>query len=507
MPSKAVLLALAALSISNAGAGHANPAGPDARIADRLRGRELAAQLPPLDRPTHKAAAAATHMRDDDWVLGVVVAGRACAYPWWVIKNYHVVNDVIGGVPVAVAFCEQCSGGAAFRRERKGRVLGMAVAGVYNGTIVLKDRETGTLWAPFSGRALEGPLVDEKLERLPVALAHWDEWTTRHPKTEVIWAEPSARGGHGSWYRPGKWGIVTEMGSTLETWDPRLPENTMVYGVESGTSAKSYPLARVGARQGVVNDEVGGTPVVVVARGDLEAAGFDRRLGGRVLTFRPAAEPGAAMADAETGSLWSLDGDAISGALRGQRLAPLDGYMVEWHVWSAYNPRADVLAERGSDDPPALPQGLSFPELTLPEMAGDRPRSLPLDGEVNVVALWAAWCPPCRAEMPLIQALVQKHAAAGLAAVGIAIHIPEPIEREAVRTFVGEARITFPTFLVDEAGYDQLEALATRLGGSGLVIPTVFVTDKRGKVTAVFRGKDVERAAGAVEALLAHGRP
>jgi thiol-disulfide isomerase/thioredoxin len=507
MPSKAVLLALATLSVSGAGAGRADPAGADARIADRLRGRELAAQLPPLDHPTHKAAAAATHMRDDDWVLGVVVAGRACAYPWWVIKNYHVVNDVIGGVPVAVSFCEQCSGGAAFRSERKGRVLGMAVAGVYNGTIVLKDRETGTLWAPFSGRGLEGPLAGEKLDRLPVALAHWDEWTTRHPTTEVVWAEPSARGGHGSWYRPGKWGIVTEMGSTLETWDPRLPENTMVYGVESGAGAKSYPLARVGAHQGVVNDEVGGTPVVVVARGDLEAAGFDRRLGGRVLTFRPAAEPGAAMTDAETGSLWSLDGDAISGALHGQRLAPLDGYMVEWHVWSAYNPRADVLAETGSDAPPALPQGLSFPELTLLQMDSDRPRSLPLTGEVNVVALWAAWCPPCRTEMPLIQALVQKHAASGLAAVGIAIHIPEPIEREAVRAFVAEARITFPTFLVDEAGYDQLEALATRLGGSGLVLPTVFVTDKRGKVTAAFRGKDVERVAGAVEALLPPGRP
>jgi thiol-disulfide isomerase/thioredoxin len=472
-----------------------------------MRGHDLAEQMPPLDDPVHKPAAAAGHMRDEDWVLGVVAAGRACAYPWWVVKNYHVVNDTIGGVPVAVAFCEQCSGGAAFRRERSGRVLSLAVAGVYNGTILVKDRATGTLWAPFSGRALEGPLAGQKLERLPLSLAHWDEWVARHPATEVVWAPPSARGGHGSWYRPGQWGIVTEMGSTLATWDPRLPENTVVYGAESGGRAKSYPLPRVGARRGVVNDQVGETPVVVVAKGDLEAAGFGRRLGGRLLTFRPAAEPPAAMTDAETGSAWSLDGEAIGGPLRGQRLPPLDGYTVEWHVWSAYNPSADVFGEPTSEPPAAVPDGLTLPELTLPQVDGDGPRRLPLAGEVNLVALWAAWCPPCRAEMPVLQDLVQKHGARGLAALGIAIHIPEPIERDAVRSFVTEAGITFPTFLVDDAAYDQLEAVAARLGGPGLVLPTVFVTDKHGRITAAFRGKEVEGLPSAVERLLVSSGP
>jgi len=29
-------------------------------------------------------------------VFGVVVSGRARAYPWWIAKNYHVVNDSAG---------------------------------------------------------------------------------------------------------------------------------------------------------------------------------------------------------------------------------------------------------------------------------------------------------------------------------------------------------------------------------------------------------------------------
>ena len=107
--------------------------------------------------------------------------------------------------------------------------------------------------------------------------------------------------------------------------------------------------------------------------------------------------------------------------------------------------------------------------------------------------------------MPLIQELARTYAARGLSAVGIAIHIPEDIEREAVTRFVAEARITFPTFLVDEPGYDQLEALTRRLSGSGVVLPMVFVVDKRARVLAVFRGKEVANLPEGLTALLGAG--
>jgi thiol-disulfide isomerase/thioredoxin len=476
-------------------------------VAARMRGLAVAHELPPLDHPEHRPAAAATHMRDDDLVLGVLAAGRARAYPWWILKNYHVANDTIGGLPVTVALCEQCSGGAAFRRERKGRVLFMEVPGVYNGTIILRDRETGTLWAPFSGRALEGPLAGETLERLPLFFTHWDEWVARHPDTEVVWARSSLRAGHGSWYTAGKWGIVSEMGETIDTWDPRLSENTLVYGVESGGSAKAFPLHRILAQKGVVNDRVGSTSIVVLASG-LEAAGYDRSFEGQVRNFGPPAPPDQGMVDAETGSLWSIEGEAVRGPLRGKRLRPLDGYSVEWHVWSAYHPQAEVFGETTGGQA-RLPEGLVFPPLALPSLDTGTVQKLSLPGEITLVALWAAWCPPCRAEMPVLQALVTADGVRGLSAVGIAIHIPEEIEREAVKRFVAEARITFPILLVDDPGYDQLDSIARRLGGTGVVLPTVFALDQRGQVRAVFRGQEVEGLPAAVGKLLegASARP
>jgi thiol-disulfide isomerase/thioredoxin len=480
------------------------PAQGHSRVSDRMRGRELAAELPPLENPEHRSVARATHMRDEDLVLGVVVSGQARAYPWWIVKNYHVVNDTIGGTPVVIAFCEQCSGGAAFRRQHKGRTLSLDVAGVYNGTIILKDRDTGTLWAPFSGRALEGPLAGQKLHRFPLVFTHWDDWSVRHPDTDVVWASPSARGGHGSWYTAGKWGIVSEMGLTIENWDSRLPENTLVYGIENGERAKAYPLSSVRAHQGVVNDAVGSTPIVVVARGITEAAGFERTLKGQVLSFRPSSDPRGVMTDAESGSLWSLEGEAIGGVHRGARLKPLDGYSVEWHVWSAYNPRTDVLEAPASDNGRRTEE-LVFPDLLLEGLDGKAPRALVFRGDVNLVALWSAWCPPCRRELPLVQDLVRKHAARGLSAVGIAIHIPEAIERAAVRSFVAEAKITFPTLLVDDPAYEQLDSLARSLGGPGLVLPTVFVTNRKGRILAAFRGKEVDALPQAVGKLLSTG--
>jgi thiol-disulfide isomerase/thioredoxin len=441
-------------------------------------------------------------MRDEDLVLGLVLSGEARAYPWWIAKNHHVVNDTVAGVPITVAFCEQCTGGAAFRRTVGGRVLSFAVAGVYNGTIVLRDRETRSLWAPFSGKAVEGPLAGRKLDRVPVLLSHWDEWAARHPDTEVAWAAERSRGGHGSWYAPGKWGIVTEMGATLSSLDPRLPENTLVYGVDAADAARAYPLSRI---QGgpPVNDRVGQAPVVLVPVGRLGVAAFDRRAGDRLLTFTSSREPGAVMTDAETASLWSAEGEATRGPLRGRRLRTVDGYVVEWHVWAAYNPRTEVF---GLSEvlPPAQSAGpVGFPRLVLPALEGGDAVRVPLPGKVNLVALWAAWCAPCQAEMPEIQRLVREHSAAGLAAVGIAIHIPEESERVAAREFAARAALTFPNFLVDEAAYDRLDALSRSAGGPGLVLPTVILTDAGGAVLAVLAGRDVERLPEAVRDALA----
>jgi thiol-disulfide isomerase/thioredoxin len=293
------------------------------------------------------------------------------------------------------------------------------------------------------------------------------------------------------------------MGATLQAWDPRLPENELVYGIEGG-GGKAFPLAWLRERKGIVNDSVGGIPVVVVARGTLDIAAFDRRVKGRPLTFRPASGSRAVMNDEETGSDWSGEGESLAGPLRGERLEAADGYLVEWHVWSSHNPSAEVA---GVPDiaTSAVPDNLSFPSLVLADLDGQA-RPLTFPGSLNLVVLWAAWCPSCQDEMPRLARLVEAHAGQGLAAVGIAVHIPDEDEKAVVRRFVAEARLAFPTLLVNETAYDRLETLCRRAGGPGLVLPTVFLTDQEGKVLSVLRGKGVADLPRVVETLLARAR-
>jgi len=57
--------------------------------------------IPAIDQPMAVAAAAVTWLRDSDRVLGVVVNGKARAYSLLTLERHEMVNDTLGGVPIA----------------------------------------------------------------------------------------------------------------------------------------------------------------------------------------------------------------------------------------------------------------------------------------------------------------------------------------------------------------------------------------------------------------------
>src|SRR5262249_23076241 len=91
-------------------------------------------------------AEAYRHPRGDDPVIGLYLNHQARALPWWIMKNHHVANLAFEHVPVLVTLCEMCSGSSAFRAEVQGRRLTFRMRGQYNGTILLEDGSTKTMW-------------------------------------------------------------------------------------------------------------------------------------------------------------------------------------------------------------------------------------------------------------------------------------------------------------------------------------------------------------------------
>jgi thiol-disulfide isomerase/thioredoxin len=111
------------------------------------------------------------------------------------------------------------------------------------------------------------------------------------------------------------------------------------------------------------------------------------------------------------------------------------------------------------------------PDLTLYDLNSVEHELTDHLGEVVLVNLWATWCPPCKAEMPTLQAYYEDHATDGF--VTIAINDGDPAE--AVETFVQEYDLSFPVWL--DPTYEATDrAFKTRN------LPSSFVIDREGNI-------------------------
>ena len=304
----------------------------------------LAKHSQPLVDPVLVSAEDADHMRPNDVVVGLALDGSPRAYPWWILDNHHVANDVVGGTSVALVFCERCSTAIALDPRVDGRRLIFQQGHLYNGTVALEDRETRSVWAPYLGMAIRGRLRGTRLELLPLFQMEWAAWRRRHPDTLVLEGSQGSRTGHGSDHGMGTSGVGRGMGATLARLDERLPHNALVLGVLVPGVERAYPLDALRANDGVVNDRQGETPLVVLAdmaAGSYAALAFSRWVDGRELTFDAGPK---GISDRETGTTWTTEGRAVAGPLAGTSLRFVPSHVSEWYVWPAHYPSIDIAA-------------------------------------------------------------------------------------------------------------------------------------------------------------------
>jgi hypothetical protein len=134
-----------------------------------------------------------------DRVIALEVGGEARAYPLGTMQWHEIVNDTLGGVPIAVTYSPLCDSALVFDRRVGGETLEFGVSGLlYNSNLLMYDRRpeapgahpsTGeSLWSQFPGVALAGPAAKTgaRLAVLPCAVMHWEDWLAAHPRTTVL---------------------------------------------------------------------------------------------------------------------------------------------------------------------------------------------------------------------------------------------------------------------------------------------------------------------------------
>jgi len=333
------------------------------------------------DRPTFVGAPEATHMRGDDYVVGLVYKGHARAYPLWVTDNYHMINDRIAGDAILFSTCERCQSGSAFHSELNGQDVKFSAMGMYNASLTMVNRkrrkdEHHSLWLHYEGVAIDGAEKGQFLAQIPSFHMSWQDWVAIHPDTDVMQAPDDphhrdARHGHGREEFFSRPGMDPPLAKTITgSFDTRYPENEVVLGLNIDAGIRAYPLLEVKREGGVVNDQLGDLELAVF-QGPLDdqvtLAAYARQIKGHHLTF---IRENGVFRDHQTGSSWTIEGLAIAGELQGQQLQPLRWQYVRWHAWVYPHPSSELFqSPRALASYPDFQEGAEV-EALQPVLAG-----------------------------------------------------------------------------------------------------------------------------------------
>src|SRR5712691_3114503 len=127
--------------------------------------------IPAITHPRFVRPAEVHFLRAREPVIEFIHDGDARAYPLQILVWHEIVDDRVGGVPVAVTFCPLCNTAIAFDRRVGGKTLEFRVSGnLRNSDLVMYDTATESWWQQFSGRALVGRYAGTNLQQLPARI-------------------------------------------------------------------------------------------------------------------------------------------------------------------------------------------------------------------------------------------------------------------------------------------------------------------------------------------------
>ena len=124
----------------------------------------------------------------------------------------------------------------------------------------------------------------------------------------------------------------------------------------------------------------------------------------------------------------------------------------------------------------AWPSGKAVPTLALTGLDGSAWNGQRLRGKVVVLNFWATWCEPCRAEMPSLNALAQRHPQQ---LVVLAVNYQENEPR--IRRYLESVEVRLPIVL-------DLDGAAAR-AWTRRIFPSTVLIDATGRPRLVVSGE------------------
>jgi hypothetical protein len=256
-------------------------------------------------------------------VVGVELNGEARAYPIQYIGYHHQVRDTVGGTPVLVSYCTVCRTGRIFVPAVNGHAETFRLVGMDHFNAMFEDATTHSWWRQANGEAIVGPRAGTFLREIPSVQVTLKEWLALHPASRIMQADSNFKGEYAKDYAfENGTSRKTLTGTDTVSWH----DKAWVVGVTMNRESRAYDWNRL-RREKVVNDEVGGQPIV--------------------LALAPDSTSFFAFERPDSATRFALRGDSLVGggrafALNGRGkadvLKPVFASQEFWHSWREFHP-------------------------------------------------------------------------------------------------------------------------------------------------------------------------
>lgn len=125
------------------------------------------------------------------------------------------------------------------------------------------------------------------------------------------------------------------------------------------------------------------------------------------------------------------------------------------------------------------------PAWNMPDLDGNRIDSSNYFGKIVVLNFWATWCPPCRQEIPELNAFQLSHTNHGVVVIGASV---DEGGADVVRPFVQRMKVSYPVVIADAIQQSHFGGASLDPTASGMRLPTTLIIDRHGNMAARYLG-------------------
>jgi hypothetical protein len=308
------------------------------------------AELSVVENPTFVDAADAMAIGADDYVVGVIFNETPLAFPYAALFNAPIVVHTDRDQRLLLVWNAYANLATAFSVDRTIRAQELDPVSMPANALLVYNTRNGQFINGVTGQTPSGERPAGVRRVMPTVATTWRQWRAAHPATKVVLTTGAASG-------------PTVPLVRAYPLPKRLNDEPDAV-VTIVTATRPAAIAETAMPVGPVNFTAGETKVLLLP-GPLvggQSRAFDRQVKEDLFpafnVTTADAKTGAMLIDADSGTLWTLDGRAMVGPLKGEQLRPLPvASGLDFRVMKYWFPQLTMVTpERAPTIKPTAPE-------------------------------------------------------------------------------------------------------------------------------------------------------